>query len=363
MLNIIFLTPSVTITDTNPDNNIVIDNTIYSYTLNNLLIENGYIDTNNSLFNEDYLNVLSVNARIEKVNIKIVHRTTSMQNNNVPSNGKIAFDVTINWEILDFYEKPIYNQTTNSTSDDFAVLDFHNCKTSTFKGVKSAIENGFIHFINSEKVNFLLYDKSEIQVEDSIELITIPVSKVYASNLPQAIKSSVTVKTSEGHGSGFFISENGYILTNYHVVSDTTEIKIVLDNGEIYKPEIIRLSKIHDLALLKIEIDSLIPIKLNHNENIQIASEVYAVGTPTSERLSQSISQGIISALRKRKNGNTLIQTDASVNGGNSGGALVIKEGIAIGIVTSKLEGIGIEGVAFAIPTNEIFDKLNIIIK
>lgn len=87
------------------------------------------------------------------------------------------------------------------------------------------------------------------------------------------------------------------------------------------------------------------------------------MGTPTAEDLSQTISKGIISGIRKTDGDKKLIQTDASINAGNSGGAIIDKDGLVIGVVSSKLKGFGIEGVAFGIPSYEIFERLKINIK
>ena len=213
--------------------------------------------------------------------------------------------------------------------------------------------------MKTEKVKDLFYDKSEADKEKSFEEIYIKNPADYVDNLNKAVQSTLTIKTKDKFGSGFVISEDGYIITNYHVVSDTSDLKVVLNDNSEHNAEVIRVSKIYDMALLKIDADGLVPFKINDSEYIEIASEVYAVGTPSAEDLSQTISQGIVSGVRDF-NDSKLIQTDASVNNGNSGGPLVLKDGMVIGIVSAKLKGFGVEGVAFGIPAYEIFDRLKI---
>ena len=354
------------------DQKIKVKNTVFSIGLNELLSAKGYSDTSNQILDANYANNLIINSTIKNMTIHSVTQNYSAgydyntrTTRNSINSGFVYFDLEIEWGIIDYYNKTIYKKKTFSTSDQFAILENKLMKKAVFNGIKNALEYGFVEFINSEKVQFHLNDFSNLEVESKLlsEKIVIPKAEKYVTNLPEAIKSTLTVKTKDGHGSGFIISENGYLLTNYHVIADATDISIILNDGTIHETKIIRSSKIHDLALLKIEGTDFLPIILQDSADIEIAQEIYAVGTPTSEELYQTISRGIISGIRVRKDSSVFIQTDASVNGGNSGGPLVTKSGIAIGIVTSKLEGDNIEGVAFAIPSNSIFNKLNLIME
>ncbi len=132
-----------------------------------------------------------------------------------------------------------------------------------------------------------------------------------------------------------------------------------MNNNKEYDFDIISFNKEHDLALIKIKASNLLPFKIQKSKDIEVASEIYAVGTPASKNLAQTVSKGIISGVRDVDD-SKLIQIDASVNSGNSGGAIIDKQGIVIGVVMSKLMGVGVEGVAFGIPAYEIFDQLNI---
>lgn len=170
-----------------------------------------------------------------------------------------------------------------------------------------------------------------------------------------------------GSGSGVILSEDGYILTNNHVISSadsssfyqvsdakSIKVKIYGDDTE-YSAEIIGTDSQTDLAVLKIDKTGLTPAELGDSSSVQIGEYVLAIGNPYN--LDYSVTAGIISALNREMTvENTtynVIQADCAINSGNSGGALVNSKGEVIGITTLKLAGDGIEGVSFAIPVNE----------
>lgn len=182
-------------------------------------------------------------------------------------------------------------------------------------------------------------------------------------------------KAVAGSGSGVILSEDGYILTNNHVISSadsssfyqvsdakSIKVKIYGDDTE-YSAEIIGTDSQTDLAVLKIDKTGLTPAELGDSSSVQIGEFVLAIGNPYN--LDYSVTAGIISALNREMTvENTtynVIQADCAINSGNSGGALVNGKGEVIGITTLKLAGDGIEGVSFAIPVNEtvpIYKKL-----
>ena len=174
-------------------------------------------------------------------------------------------------------------------------------------------------------------------------------------------------KAVAGSGSGVILSEDGYILTNNHVISSadsssfyqvsdakSIKVKIYGDDTE-YSAEIIATDSQTDLAVLKIDKTGLTAAELGDSSSVQIGEFVLAIGNPYN--LDYSVTAGIISALNREMTvENTtynVIQADCAINSGNSGGALVNSKGEVIGITTLKLAGDGIEGVSFAIPVNE----------
>ncbi|WP_298879709.1 trypsin-like peptidase domain-containing protein [uncultured Polaribacter sp.] len=168
-----------------------------------------------------------------------------------------------------------------------------------------------------------------------------------------------------GTGSGVIISQDGYIVTNNHVISGATEIEITLNNRKKYKAELIGTDKENDIALLKIDSDVDLPyIPFANSDTIKIGEWVLAVGNPYN--LTSTVTAGIVSAkgrdLEGNKNIESFIQTDAAVNPGNSGGALVNTRGELVGINTAISSKTGsFVGYSFAVPSNitkKIIDDL-----
>ena len=161
----------------------------------------------------------------------------------------------------------------------------------------------------------------------------------------------------EGIGSGFIINEEGYILTNYHVVKGAQEISVTLSNDVTTTAQIVNYDENQDVAMIKITDESVkIPatVELGDSDSLQPGEEVIAIGTPLSTELSSTVTKGIISATSRSvavESGVTmnLIQTDAAINAGNSGGPLVNTKGEVVGINSSKISGEAVEGIGFSI--------------
>lgn len=158
------------------------------------------------------------------------------------------------------------------------------------------------------------------------------------------------------HGTGVVIKSNGTILTNAHVVSDITNITVVFNDGTSCGATIQCIDEDSDLATIKINKLGLKPINFGSPDDIVAGRTVIAIGTPLSLNMRNSATKGIISGKDVPVSGcmYPLIQTDAAINGGNSGGPLIDLNGNLIGINSSKYAGIGIEGVAFSIPLETI---------
>jgi len=158
---------------------------------------------------------------------------------------------------------------------------------------------------------------------------------------------------STGAGSGVIISEDGYIITNDHVINGAKTIKVRLSNEQEYAARLIGSDKKTDLAVLKIEAEGLQPAALGRSSGLQVGQTAIAIGNPLGE-LGGTVTAGIISALDREItiDGETmsLLQTDAAVNPGNSGGGLFDLYGKLVGIVNAKSSGSEIEGLGFAIP-------------
>lgn len=156
-------------------------------------------------------------------------------------------------------------------------------------------------------------------------------------------------------GTGIIFKSDGYILTNSHVVSDMGEVVVVLSDGKAYSAQIKLNDEQSDLAILKIQKTGLSPVEFGDVSDIMVGESVIAIGTPMSFSLRNSATMGIISGLNRSTYGSyRLIQSDVSINGGNSGGPLVNTQGKVIGINSAKMQGIGVEGLSFSIPVDTI---------
>ena len=156
-------------------------------------------------------------------------------------------------------------------------------------------------------------------------------------------------------GSGVIYKSNGYIVTNAHVVSDMETIVVVLSNGRPFKARLKALDEQSDLACIKIDKGLLTPAVFGDVSQVIVGMPVVAMGTPLSFSLRNSATKGIVSGMNRSVDGEyRFIQSDAAINGGNSGGPLVNLSGHVIGINTVKYIGYGVEGLSFSIPIDTV---------
>lgn len=159
-----------------------------------------------------------------------------------------------------------------------------------------------------------------------------------------------------GEGSGIIMSEDGYIITNAHVVEGATSLKVITSDGETYEARLIGSDTVTDLAVVKIDATGLTAAEFGSSEDLRVADKVMAIGNPGGHELSSSVTIGYVSALNRAIANNTTgytmeyIQTDAAINPGNSGGALINEYGQVVGINSAKISATGYEGLGFAIP-------------
>lgn len=160
---------------------------------------------------------------------------------------------------------------------------------------------------------------------------------------------------SSGAGSGVVMSNDGYIITNNHVVEGASKISVRLKNGQSYDAKLVGTDSKTDIAVIKVNATNLIPVTMGQSDTLQVGELAVAIGNPLGE-LGGTVTEGIISALDRDIviDGQTmkLLQTSAAINPGNSGGGLFDKYGKLVGIVNSKSSGSGIEGLGFAVPIN-----------
>ncbi|MDD4715021.1 MAG: trypsin-like peptidase domain-containing protein [Oscillospiraceae bacterium] len=167
-------------------------------------------------------------------------------------------------------------------------------------------------------------------------------------------------------GSGFIISADGYILTNYHVVENAKTIQVTLGSGAKYSGRLVGYDDDSDVAVLKVSASSLNPVVIGDSDKMHVADAVMAIGNPLGD-LTFTCTTGIVSALNRSVTINGLsynmMQTDCAINEGNSGGPLFNKYGEVVGIVSAKYASSQIEGLGFAIPINDVTSLVSEIIK
>ena len=210
--------------------------------------------------------------------------------------------------------------------------------------------------------NLTLTDKPEEEKEILTDgKLTIPqrAEKVKASvvgivNYQQSAGSYYS--TEAGQGSGIIMSEDGYIITNAHVIDGAMGLKVVLFDGTEYAAQIVGSDTQTDLAVIKVEATGLTPAEFGNSDQLEVGEQLIAVGNPTGLELGSTLTVGYVSALNRQidsTSGLNYIQTDAAINPGNSGGALANEYGQVIGINSAKISGSDYEGLGFAISIND----------
>lgn len=215
--------------------------------------------------------------------------------------------------------------------------------------------------------------EQNVENKDSKTIDTVVKSVVGISKLEQN-GTTIFLGDSEsklGLGSGIILTDNGYILTNQHVVGNKySNCYVTLENGKNYNGSVVWADNNVDLAIVKIMANDLDYIELGDSDNITLAEEVYAIGNPIGIEFQRTVTKGIISGIDRtikltenesESYMEDLIQTDATINQGNSGGPLVNKNGELIGINTVKITEA--EGIGFAVPINIVKPILETFIK
>ena len=201
---------------------------------------------------------------------------------------------------------------------------------------------------------------SELTVAEIVDMNEDAVVEIVVSGTTQGMWGQLQL--TQGAGSGVIVREDGYIATNYHVVDGANTVEVTLHNGETYNATIVGTDAENDIAVIKIDEDGLTPVVIGDSSTVDVGDLAVAIGNPLGQ-LGGTATTGIISALDRTLNIEgttlTLLQTDAAINGGNSGGGLFNSKGELIGIVESKAEAVGVEGLAFALPINNVSGIIN----
>lgn len=329
------------------DKKITNDDTKLSYEIFQSLKKTNYIDTINRVFQDDN-NTLFIKGSITNVtDYKIVTRVGRYH----------KYKVTVNWRLFNIYDEILDSIILTSLSGDYIQVK------DDYKIYADVIDQSFCELKESGVFKKLINADTDFSIKDAALKITAPKNAI--KDLSDASLASVIVKRKDkGHGSGFAISNDGYILTNFHVIAGKKldkqeELTVILSNGEELKATIVRYNRARDIALLKVDYTFEKAFLLKNAKEFKNLTEVYTIGAPKSIELGQTVTLGLISNERKANNHN-LLQLSMSINSGNSGGPLFEKSGVLHGIIQAKLVGYATEGVGFAIPSYLIPDYLNI---
>ena len=331
----------------------------FSETIYLTLHSTGFIDTANTIFKDDN-NTLVLEAKVKKIFIYhlLGHHFVFGENSFYKSK------LFLTWYIKNTFNEIIDSVSTNEYSGDFLMASNtpQTRNASWDRLFEDAIDISYLRLHKDGKLTKYIHQESDFAPADSmlfLNAVQSPITEKSESRRP-----SVIVKTKKGHGSGFAITEDGYIITNYHVIAGKYNnkpnlVKVITSDGEELDAKVARFNKYRDLALLKVEHKFDKAFKISNVKTYTPSMALYTIGAPKSVELGQSFSAGIFSCEHKENN-KYLLQLDMSVNGGNSGGPVFDDMGNLHGVIVAKLIGRDIEKVSYAIPAYLIGDYLNI---
>lgn len=265
----------------------------------------------------------------------------------------------VNWQIYSRLDrKVIYEVTTegnyksSETLADSGIIIWHNSFAMAARNLLS--DKGFYDLVvgSTKTVSEPLFDKISIAKVTSF-------SNPFSENVNDVRLGVATVFAGDGHGSGFFISKNGFLLTNQHVVGGAQFVKVKLATGREILGEVLRCDTKRDVALVKVEESQMSALPICSTD-INVGDDVYAIGSPLDEQFQSTISKGIISNYRVMDE-NKYIQSDVNVLQGCSGGPLLDNKGNVVGIAVSGIAiGGTTTGLNFFVPIKEALNILRI---
>lgn len=250
--------------------------------------------------------------------------------------------------------------------DTITVIASDTTQTTTEKQTETTTKNETTTGNNDTQINISSGTVTSSNDKPSLD-ISFSAKEIYKYNVDSVVSIEVRDSYSKGYGTGFIVSEKGYIVTNYHVVENATNVTVTLYDESQYTAKVIGFEESNDLAVIKIEpkgkIESLIYGK---SSDLSVGDDVYVIGNPLGD-LTFTLTKGVVSALNRLIDTGSgfdinMFQTDAAVNGGNSGGPVFDKHGFVVGIASAKYASASIEGLSFCVPIDDVRSMIDEII-
>jgi len=319
--------------------------------------------------------------KINRTGLVFTAEIRNLQVNSCTQNRQQARDkqaltatyMSVYWSVYDSHTGKIIFQVTTEGSDNGLYYRSNNLgkQTSQLQAFRMAAGNLLANkklielFKKGAPTKAIDTDNSELErfagLPLSVKMRSGGENNKFTRVVWELKRGSVTIRSSNGHGSGFIFSEKGYVVTNAHVVRGEKKVIVVFDNMEL-EAKILRVDRKRDVALLKINNFKGRGLRIS-GYNVSEGEKIYIIGTPLHEKLSHTVTSGIISAKRRLDDGNNYYQTDAAINAGNSGGPVFNENGNVIGIAVSGLlnQSGGSLNINFIIPINDAFRAVNVI--
>lgn len=286
--------------------------------------------------------------------------------------GNASASLTVDWQVYNTLDKKVVFRKSSSGNSSVSFKG-GNDYDALFNAFSNAVQGlladkGFLEIVMekepsppmgglSDNANDLLPTTTNLSASSGGGGYVVTNSKAPGS-LAAAKNSVVILEVPGGWGSGFLVGNSGYILTNHHVTTDLTTVRVIFSNGSQTQGRVLKTDPRQDVALVQIDNPPVsgLPFRL---EDVAPATEVYAIGAPKDMALQGSLSKGIVSGYRKDKKGRWL-QSDTAVNHGNSGGPLVDAHGRVVGICSWGFKEDAVVGLNFFVPIADAFNVMGI---
>jgi S1-C subfamily serine protease len=335
---------------------------VFTEDLMQTLYEGGFTDTVNNVFSDNN-NTLILEGKIDNV---LLYRISHFWNGGTVCQSK----TNLVWYIKNTYGEILDSVVDNSLSNAIRFPPYSYQTTwdqrqaiCTKSTVESSVTKSFYRLLEGEAFN--KYSKIITDFNPKLEPTKLNRPVATVADKRDAAEASVIIKTDAGHGSGFAITNDGYVVTNYHVIAadqkalEDMKVTVIDFDGKELEGTVEKVNKFQDIALIKVENEFSKAFYCSNEKSFRKMDDIYTIGAPKSITLGQSISSGLISNERKINN-NYLLQLGMSINSGNSGGPIFDTKGTLHGVVVSKLVGRNTEGVSFAVPSYLLQEYLNI---